>query len=352
MTVLVTGASGFLGGRVAGLLVEDHQVVATGRRFPRERHDALTAAGVRVVVADLTDPDTLDRLLEGVAAVVHCAAMSTLWGRWADLQRINIDVPSRIAACCAARGIRLVHISSPSIYNRAIYQDPTWGSAERPVPETLTVGPLFDSDYAKSKWLAEQAVLAACPEACILRPRGLYGPGDNAVMPRVIAALRSGRLPRLVVDDVLTDLTHVDNAAHAARLAVASSVSGPVNIADGTPTAIWAGIDQVADALGVARPQRRLPAGLVEAVASGNERLARTLGRGEPRLTVVGIRLLTRGVRLDLTRARTELGYTPICTDGPTSSWSICRPAGVSRWGPWPSGANRGGFAASLPGPR
>lgn len=284
--------------------------------------------------------------------MVHCAAMSTLWGRWADLQRINIDVPSRIAACCAARGIRLVHISSPSIYNRAIYQDPTWGSAERPVPETLTVGPLFDSDYAKSKWLAEQAVLAACPEACILRPRGLYGPGDNAVMPRVIAALRSGRLPRLVVDDVLTDLTHVDNAAHAARLAVASSVSGPVNIADGTPTAIWAGIDQVADALGVARPQRRLPAGLVEAVASGNERLARTLGRGEPRLTVVGIRLLTRGVRLDLTRARTELGYTPICTDGPTSSWSICRPAGVSRWGPWPSGANRGGFAASLPGPR
>ncbi|WP_158676438.1 NAD-dependent epimerase/dehydratase family protein [Tessaracoccus sp. OH4464_COT-324] len=316
MRILVTGASGFLGGRVAQLLAEKHEVVASGRTFSQRRHLALTGLGVEILPADLTRPDELARLLRGVDAVVHCAALSTLWGRWADLKRTNIDTSRRLAEACAARGTRLVHISSPSIYNRAVHEDPSWGTPARPVPETLPVGPRFDSAYARSKWLSERAVLDAHPDACCLRPRGIYGPGDSAIMPRIVAALRAGRLPRLVPGDVLTDLTHVDNAAHAARLAVESTVTGPVNIADGDPIAIWASINQVADALGVPRPSRRVPAPLVEAAASAAELLARGLGRSEPKLTAAGIRLLTHGLRLDLTRARDELGYRPINTEG------------------------------------
>ena len=91
----------------------------------------------------------------------------------------------------------------------------------------------------------------------------------------------------------------------------------PVNIADGQPTAIWAGIDAVADALGVPRPRVRVPAGLVERAAAGIEAVARRLpGRPEPRLTSTAVRLLTRGMRLDLTRARTELGYRPVVSGG------------------------------------
>lgn len=326
MKVLVTGASGFLGGRVTKLLAEQHKVLGTGRTFSTERRAALESLGVRLLPADLTRPQDLPALLDGVDAVVHCAALSTLWGRWEDLRRTNVDASARLAAACAQRGIRLVYIGSPSIYNRAVHDDPTWGTAARPVPESLRVGPRFDSDYAKSKWFAELAVSRSYPAACILRPRGLYGPGDASIMPRVIAALQAGRLPRLVDGDVLTDLTHVDNAAHAVRLAVESDISGPVNIADGDPIAVWASIDQVADALGVARPGRRMAARPVELVAAGTEQVARILRRGEPRLTATGIRLLTRGLRLDLTRARTELGYRPIFTGGLASTLSAMLP--------------------------
>lgn len=317
MLVLITGASGFLGARVTDVLAREHDVVAMGRSFTASRRTELMARGVELLGLDLADPAQqaeLNSVLDRVDAVVHCAALSTLWGQWEDLLRINVDATAQLASGCARRGIRLVHISSPSIYNRAVAQDSTLAS--RPIPETLPVGPRFDSNYARSKWLGEQAVLREHPSACVLRPRGIYGPGDTSILPRVVAALRAGRLPRLVSGEVLTDLTHVNNAAHAVALALEAQVAGPVNIADGTPTAVWAGIDQVADALGVPRPRRRVPAGLVEVAAAGGERIARLLGRSEPRLTATGVRLLTRGMRLDLTRARDELGYLPVHTDG------------------------------------
>lgn len=328
MRVLVTGATGFLGGRVARLLADGHRVTGLGRRLAPEAAVPLHEAGVEVVRHDLVAADdraALDRLLDEHDAVVHCAAMSTLWGRWDDLRAANVDASARVARGCAERGLRLVHISSPSIYNRVVYEsrrdrsgaEARLGTADQPVAETLPVGPRFDSDYARSKWLAERVVLAAHPNACVLRPRGLYGPGDTTVMPRVVDPLRAGRLPRLVDEEVVTDLTHVDNAAHAVALALTSGVAGPVNIADGEPIAIWAGIDEIADALGVPRPRLRLPARAVEVVAAGVEAVARRLpGRPEPRLTATGIRLLTRGMRLDLTRARTELGYAPVTTGG------------------------------------
>lgn len=321
MRVLVTGASGFLGGRAAQLLCAEHEVVATGRVFPPERRRLLEAGGARTEIADLTDQGALPALLAEVDAVVHCAALSTLWGRWEDLRRTNVDVSAHLARACAERGLRLVHVSSPSIYNRAVHEDPRWGTPERPVPESLPVGPRFDSDYARSKHLGEVAVRGAHPAACLLRPRGIYGPGDSSIVPRIVAALEARRLPRLVDGDVLTDLTHVDNAAHAIALALDSEVSGPVNIADGTPIAIWDGIDRLADHRGLPRPRRRLPAAPVERAAGLAEQVARRLGRAEPRLTATGIRLLTRGMRLDLTRAREELGYVPVREDGLASAW-------------------------------
>ena len=321
MRILATGASGFLGGRAAEVLAADHQVVGTGRVFPPERRRLLEGAGVRLEIADLTAPAALGPLLEGIDAVVHCAALSTLWGRRDELQHLNVDVAAQLSRACAEHGLRLVHISSPSIYNRAVHDDPRWGTPERPVPEALPVGPRFDSDYARATHLAERAVIAAHPTACLLRPRGIYGPGDTSIVPRLLAALETRRLPRLVEGDVLTDLTHVDNAAHAIRLAVGSEISGAVNIADGTPIAIWDSIDRLADHHGLPRPSHRLPAAPVERAAGIVEQVARRLGRAEPRLTATGIRLLTRGMRLDLTRARDELGYVPVRVGGIASAW-------------------------------
>lgn len=302
MRILVTGATGFLGGAAARALVQaGHRVIGTGRNTVRGA--ALERAGVRFQTADLrNDPGTL---LEGVDAVLHCAARSTLWGRWADFHADNVAVSARLARACARRGVRLVHVSTPSVYNATGLTDQ--------VPESAPIGPRFDSLYARSKYQAELEVQAVMPGAALLRPRGLYGPGDSSLLPRLARALRTGRLPRLTRREVHTELTHVDNVVHAARLALEGHAAGVFNVTDGVSVPIWATLDRLADALSVPRPTRYVPARLAEAAATLLEGIYRLRpDQPEPPVTASGLRLLTRPMTLDLRRAREGLGYAPV----------------------------------------
>ncbi len=302
MRILVTGATGFVGGAAARALTSaGHQVTGTGRDV--KRGAALEQAGVRFVAADLRTG--VGEGLDDVDAVLHCAARSTLWGKWADFYADNVEVSASIAAACARRGVRLVHISTPSVYNAA-------GRTQQ-VPESTPIGPRFDSLYARSKYLAELAVRSQLPDAAVLRPRGIYGVGDTALMPRLVRALRSGRLPRLTRHEVYTELTHVQNVVHAARLALERPVAGVFNITDGVSVPIWATLERLADALSVPRPTRFVPAALVEGAAALLEAAYRLSPNApEPPLTASGVRLLTRPMTLDLSRAREVLGYAPV----------------------------------------
>lgn len=302
MRILVTGATGFLGGAAAlALALAGHDVTGTGRN--EVRGAALATAGVAFIAADLRGNPS--HLLEGMDAVLHCAARSTLWGHWPEFYADNVEVSAQLARACARRGVRLVHISTPSVYNAT--------GLTRQVPESSVIGPRFDSLYARSKYLAELEVRAALPDAAILRPRGLYGPGDTSLMPRLVRALRSGRLPRLTRHEVHTELTHVGNAAHAARLALERPAAGLFNVTDGLSIPLWATLDRLADQLGAPRPAPVLPADLVEGAATLLE-LAYRLhpAAPEPPITASAVRLLTRPMTLDLTRAREHLGYAPI----------------------------------------
>ncbi|MBB5375887.1 nucleoside-diphosphate-sugar epimerase [Deinococcus metalli] len=303
MRILVTGATGFLGGVVAReLAAAGHDVTGTGRDAGRGR--ALQESGVNFVPLDLRRADGWAAQVGAVDAVVHAAARSTLWARWADLYAENVEASERIARLCAGRQVPLVHVSSPSVYNAT-------GRRER-VPEDTPFGPRFDSPYARSKALAEVAVQRHHPAATLLRPRGLYGPGDPGIVPRVVRALRAGRLPRLKRTEVHTELTHVRNAAHAVHLALRQPVAGPVNISDGETVPIWATIEQIARAIGAPPPRRFVPGALVERVATVLDMAARLRpGAPEPVVTASAVRLLIRPMTLDLTRARRELGYTP-----------------------------------------
>lgn len=304
MRVLVTGATGFLGGHVARALVaRGDEVVGLGRAEGAGAR--LAADGIAFLRADLRDVRQWRDAVIAADAVVHCAARSTLWGRWDDFLRDNVDASAAVARGCADAGARLVHISSPSIYNATGVTDH--------VREDQPVGPRWDSLYALSKWLAEKAVARVAPDALVLRPRAIHGPGDVAIVPRLADGLGTGRLPRLVAGEVWTEITRVENAVAAVLRGIDSDVAGPVNITDGEPIALWAGIDRLADALGEPRPARRVPARLVEGVAGVVEGIARLRpSRPEPTLTRSGVRLLTTPMTLDLTRARTELGWSPV----------------------------------------
>ena len=120
--VLVTGATGFLGGAVCAHLraAGGWEVTATGRDPDK---GALVAAD-RFVPADLADKGAATALTRGQEAVIHCAALASPWGRKEDFERANIAATAALLeASISARTRRFVHVSTPSIYGEHVHRE-------------------------------------------------------------------------------------------------------------------------------------------------------------------------------------------------------------------------------------
>ncbi len=310
MRALVTGATGFLGGHLARALVRaGWDVVATGRN--RAAGSQLEQPGLLFRVADLSDPAQL-RGLPACDVVFHCAALSSAWGPPAAFHKANVDATAHVLNYCRqARSRRLVHISTPSIYFD--FRDRTGIREDAPLPRR------FVNAYASSKHAAERLLVQAAadgdaPPLAILRPRGIFGEGDTALMPRLERVAQRGRFPLIRGGQALVDITHVDNVVQAALLAAEAPLRAPVacyNITNGEPRPIG-GI--LAAVLGPLFPACRfvpLPYAPLHGLARLLEGTARLLHLGEPPLTAYGVGLLAFSQTLDISLAQRELGYRP-----------------------------------------
>lgn len=310
MRILVTGATGFLGGAVSRrLLSAGHDVTATGR--DPTRGQALSASGLRFEPADLCDQRAVGRLCDDVDAVVHCAALSSPWGPKQAFVQANVQATATlIAACRTGRVRRLVHISTPSIYmgrgDRELVRE------DDPLPRPI-------NQYAATKLKAERLVLAAHAAGLpcvVLRPRAIFGPGDTTIFPRLIRALEGGMLPMLGDGLNRVDLTYIDNVVQAVDLALsapASATGQAYNITNGEPVRLWEVVSRVCHALGLPPPRGRLPrpAGMV--LGAALEMFHAALRPNiEPKLTRYTVQVLSCTMTLDITRARRQLGYEPL----------------------------------------
>ncbi|MEW6180719.1 MAG: SDR family oxidoreductase [Chloroflexota bacterium] len=156
MRILVTGASGLLGLNFALRYHADHQVVGVVHRNP------LRNPPFQQLTADLSNPGKLEQVLEETRpqAVLHCAAMANVDECERNPERafqVNSELPAALARAAARHGFRLVHLSTDAVFDgqRGNY-------SEEDTPNPLSV-------YARSKWLAEQRVLEACPQALVAR---------------------------------------------------------------------------------------------------------------------------------------------------------------------------------------
>lgn len=305
--VLVTGASGGLGISVVHALVAGgHVVRATGRR-----NAAARLPGAEFVQADLLDDQALPYLVNGMDAVVHCAALSSPWGAYDDFHAANVLVTRRLRVMARQAGVRrFVFISSPSVYARTLDQT---GLTEA---DAIAGKPL--NAYAATKAIAEQEVLAASDDAmaCVaLRPRAIVGRDDTALLPRILRLVDTGRFPLLRGGRALIELTDARDVAHAVLLALADrrETAGEVfNISGGRAMTVRAMIEALAARL--AKPVRfvALPYPVAEGLARAAEGLCACLpGRPEPPVTPYGLAVLAFSQTFDLTRAREVLRYRP-----------------------------------------
>ncbi|WP_347271986.1 NAD-dependent epimerase/dehydratase family protein [Brachybacterium equifaecis] len=305
-TVLVTGASGMLGGAVATALRDRGDEVRAFQRRPAG------IPGVRDVTGSLTDAADVRGALEGVDAVIHLAAKVGISGSEADFRAVNIGGTTHlIDAMRAAGGGRLVNISSPSV---AHLGTSIVGLDATPADPQRARGP-----YARTKAAAELVAMAADGQDGMLvtsiRPHVVWGPGDTQLVGRIVDRARSGRMPQLDDGMALIDTTYVDNASAAivAALDGLDRIHGQSYVVtNGEPRTVRDVIGGFCDAAGVARPSLRVPGAVARLAGRAIERIweARP-GEHEPPMTEFLAEQLSTAHWFDQRRTQRDLQWTP-----------------------------------------
>jgi nucleoside-diphosphate-sugar epimerase len=311
MKALVTGGGGFLGGVIVRMLRERGDEV---RSFSRAEYPVLAALGVEQVRGRLEDRDTVIAAAAGCDLVFHVAAKAGIWGSYHDFYQVNVVGTEHVIAACRINGIsRLVYTSSPSVVFDG--NDVEGGNESLPYPD------FYEASYPTSKALAEQLVLAAnSPELAVtsLRPHLIWGPGDNHLVPRIIAKGRAGKLRRIGTRPNLVDTVYVDNAAHAHlqaadRLFPGSCVAGNCYfISNNEPLPLWDMVNRILAAANVPPVTRSIPLKLAFTLGFICEAAWKTLRlTGEPPMTRFVAHELATAHWFDISAARRDFGYTP-----------------------------------------
>lgn len=305
MTVLVTGASGFVGAAVARELVRrgtNVRVLLRTASNPRN----LENLPVTRAVGDLQDRESLDRALRGCEALFHVAADYRLWvPDAAAMYRVNVDGTRSVLEAAVQAGVkRIVYTSSVATLGTTADGRP----ADETTPSTLDdmIGP-----YKRSKFMAEEVVrgmAATGVPVVIVNPSTPIGPGDVKPTPTgsfIVDAL-AGRMPAYV--DTGLNVVHVDDVAVGHLLAYDRGAIGQRYVLGGTDMTLREILAACSRLSGRSSSPVRLPHGAVLPVAYVAEAWARVTGRA-PRVTVDGVRLSRKHMYFSSKRAAQELGY-------------------------------------------
>ena len=303
---LVTGATGGFGrALVQALLEKGYEVRATGRDWTVGTE--LAALGAAFRPADLTS-DPPAPLVADIDVVFHLAALSAPWGRMADFRAINIEATRTLLAVARAAGCaRFVHISTPSIFAEPRSR---LGLSEDSPPARR-----FANAYGATKYAGEQLVRAADgPDlrTVVIRPRAIVGPHDRVLLPRLMRAVESGRVPLPGGGAGLVELTDVRDVV-AATIAAAetdAAAGRTFNVSGGAPMTARAVVERVCAVLGKRPRLIDLPVRAAMLLAGAAELAARLRGR-EPQVTRYAVMTLAWSQTFDLRAAREVLGWTP-----------------------------------------
>ena len=280
MRVLVTGASGFIGGPTcAALAARGHDVIALVRRPGSE------PAGTRAVAGDLTDAASLTRAFREAApeAVIHLAAENGAQRSEAKLRAANVAglEPDR-------------RMPRPATPPRVVFVSTVVTGDARGALLTEDTPLPVQTAYGRSKQEGERMLAQSGLDVVVVRPCHVYGAGGWFAEEIVARLKQPGRFAVVGNGENAWDMVHVDDLATALTLAAESGRAGETyHCADDVPTTYGEAAGRAASALGVGTP-RHIPA-LVARLAAGSG----------PIITV------TRSARTSNAKLKAELGWTP-----------------------------------------
>jgi len=310
MKILVTGGGGFLGLHLCRQLrLRGHQVVS----IARHRYPALDQIEVKQVVGDISALDPMLLASKGCDAVIHTAAKAGIWGSLAEYTSTNIAGTMAVLGACEMNGVgKLVYTSTPSVVHTG--KDIEGGN------EALPYASQFRAHYPATKAAAEAQVLAANGPnfaTVALRPHLIWGPGDNHLLPRLVARARAGKL-RFVGPSKKIDTVYIDNAVQAHLDALdhldfgAACAGKAYFISQGQPITLDEMINRLLKATGLPAEHRRIS--LKTAMVAGflfEQWYRLTNNRNDPPMTRFLAEQLSTAHWFNISAARRDLGYQP-----------------------------------------
>ena len=301
-TILLTGATGFIGGRLLHSLLEDgfhvRALVRDTARLPKDDR-------LEPLLGDLCDPSTLDGIEQGIDGAIHCASILGKWGTpESEIEQVNVQGTINLLDRLERQpATRLLHLSA--------------GGVTGPV-EAHSVDESYDckpaTAYERTKLTAEQEVLrrqaAGKIQGVVARPTFTYGPGD----PHKIALFRAVKRGRYAFIDSGHSVNHpvfIDDLVRGLLLAYERGRPGEIYIIGGSrPITKRELVDAIADKLGVRRPGISLPRWVAAFAAFQLELMARFIPF-EPILTRSRVMMMADNFGYTIDKARSELGYEP-----------------------------------------
>jgi nucleoside-diphosphate-sugar epimerase len=309
MTVLITGAAGFLGSHVTALLVTRG---ARPRALIHPRDDAgwLAQADADVYAADIGDRPAIAPALAGVDCVIHCAARTGPWGPSSEYERTNVRGLETIVRASMTAGVRrFVHVSSITVHGNNVR-----GQADENSPLRTEPNPYSRSKVAGEKLLWRMIRDEGAP-VTIVRPGWIYGPRDTASFARIARMIGQGRMIMIGSGENHLPLIYVADAAEGVLLAgEAEQAEGrSYFLVNDEPATQRDFITTIAAELGVPAPTRRIPYSLAVMLGGLSESLGHLARRRQPPPVMrYGLQLLGGENRFAISRARRELGFSPL----------------------------------------
>ncbi len=203
---------------------------------------------------------------EGCKYAFHAAAKVEDWGDPADFERINVEGTNRVLRATRAAGVeRFVHVGTEAAL---LAGDPLVNA-----DESAPLRPDSKSLYPSSKAKAERAVRGASRDGfdtSVIRPRFVWGPGDQTVLPTIVGMVESGKFAFIGGGKHRTSTTHVDNAVEGMVLAADKAPAGRAYfVTDGEPIVFRDWITKLLATQGVEAPGKSVPKPVAGALAAG-----------------------------------------------------------------------------------
>ena len=305
MKALVTGATGFTGGRLTRFLAERGDDV---RALVRDRTKVAVPAGARIeiVEGDLTNAASLERAMTGVEVVYNIAAHYREAGLPAAVYRaVNATAVGTIVEIAKRIGVRrVVQCSTVGVH----------GDVEKPPANEdapLRPGDIYQETKLEGERIGAEAARKAGVELVIVRPSGIYGPADRRLF-KVFGKVAQGRFLMLGSGRHFYHVTYIDDLCEGFRLcATMPAAAGRTYIlAGGELTTLSQLVTITAEVARVAPPSRRFPVWPVWLAAGACELVCAPFGISPP-LYRRRVDFFRKSRAFDISRARREIGFEP-----------------------------------------